>query len=403
MRYEQLLQASAEELKEPLVWQFPGNKPDGKIILANGIARMAGREVNKLTDGLVLVVMGPTVNRSGLGERVIASLKQAGLQADLFTDIASEPHMDTIEALLAFMRHRAYGAVVGVGGGSTLDVAKLAAHAVGDHERLLGCIRNRSFPEPGVPTVLLPTTSGTGSEVSPYSVLTYEGKKVFYGSPNLLATVAMVDPLLTYTMPPRVTAATAFDAMTHALEGAIGKKCAYTRALAVESTATIMEYLPRAIRDGEDVKARYNLALASVMGMMAYTLGGGLYAHSISYILTLHKNQPHGVGCGMALPYTLAFNFDYIDTLLQAFAARLAASGNSPMSPKDVIQAIHTAYIESGLPASLADIGFDEESIPLLAQELIQSYYRTNNPRAMSGPEAVGLLSAMYGGEIRYF
>lgn len=399
MEYYELLAKSPSQLRSPLCWRLPGAGAEGKTLLYNGSAADVGREACILGAKHVLLLIGRHVLHTDGGAAVCAALEQAGVDFDVYTGIPSEPHFeDVIPDLQRAVCSGSYDAVIGAGGGSVMDMAKLAAHASGG--TLEEILAGSDFSRQPLPLILLPTTAGTGSEISPYAVLTVAGKKVFYSSPNLLPTIALIDPLLTVSAPPRITAATAFDAMTHALEGAMARPTAYSEALAVESTAQILQYLPRAVADPEDLEARYCLAMASVMGMMSYATGGGLYAHSISYILTLEKEQPHGAGCGFALPYTMAFNAPYIQPLLQKLSARCQAT----MPGKaDVIQQIQSASVQSGLPASLQALGYTTADIPRLAGKLLSQYARKNNPRQLTPADAASLFESMYAGTVRYF
>lgn len=399
MKYDELLAKSPPQLRSPLCWRLPGAGADGKTLLYHGAAADAGKEACILGAKRVLLLIGRHVLHTDGGAAVCAALEQAGVDYGVYTDIPSEPHFeDVIPDLQRAVHSRTYDAVIGAGGGSVMDMAKLAAHAGGGPlEKILA---DNDFSRRPLPLILLPTTAGTGSEISPYAVLTVAGKKVFYSSPNLLPTIALVDPLLTVSTPPRTTAATAFDAMTHALEGAMSRPSAYSEALAVESTGLILQYLPRAVADPVDLEARYNLAMASVMGMMSYVTGGGLYAHSISYILTLEKDQPHGAGCGFALPYTMAFNAPCIQPLLQKLSARCQGTAQGTA---DVVRQIQSASVQSGLPASLQSLGYTKADIPRLAGKLLSQYARKNNPRQLTPADAASLFEAMYDGTVRYF
>lgn len=401
MAYQELLGISDEKFLKPLTWQMPGTSLYGKTLLYNGAALTLGNEVKKLTDGKVLLVMGRHVMEQEAGQIICRALHEAGVRFDVFSELYPEPHFDVAVHISVHMEANHYGAVIGAGGGSTLDMAKLAA--CGKDGGLIEKIMSNDFSGPRLPLILLPTTSGTGSEVSPYTVITVDGVKKFYTSAALLADVAIIDPLLTVTMPPKTTASTAFDAMTHALEGSMACPGPYTECLAVESTALILQYLKRALEDGEDIEARYYLSLASVMGMLSYVMGGGLYAHSISYILTLEKGQPHGVGCGLALPYTLAMNESRIHTLLDHLSARcLGCSGSEELRHRMITQ-IQRLFIRTGLPKALTDLGYTVSDIPGLAETLMNQYYRRKNPREITRDDAKLLFRAMLLGEIQYF
>lgn len=381
------------ELKE-LSIQFPGCKPNGRIRLGMGIASQLGIELSALTAGRVLFVIDPVIVSLSAHLPLLTSVEQAGLAYDIFSEVQPEPHLDGMKPLEEMLRATAYGAVVGLGGGSALDTAKLVAVMA-----YTGCSAEDIFADPkritgSLPTVLLPTTSGTGSEVSPYSVMSDGTTKKFINSPYLYATVAMVDPELTVSMPPRVTAATGLDALTHGVEGMIGKDTPYTRALSLQCVELVFRYLPQAVADGSDREARYYLSLASVLGMLAYMQGGGLYAHSLSYILTTDHGCPHGVGCGMALPYTLQLNRDHIGDILIALGKTLA--GDHPLTADEVITRFAVLVKTVGLPCNLPAVGVTEAELDGMAETLVGRYFRALNPRRLTVADARVFLQAMY-------
>ena len=401
MNYLRLAEDSPDKFRRPLILRMPGAGLAGKTVFYNGALLTLGAELKALTAEKILLVAGKHVLQGDEGPVICNILSEAGMDYDIFSEVPPEPHLDTAGQISALMDNRRYGAVVGIGGGSVMDMAKLASH--GGDGQLMERIRNGRFSGRKRPLILLPTTAGTGSEISPYVVLTVDGKKRFYSSPEFLPTIAMIDPLLTIAMPGRITASTAFDAMTHALEGCMACPSPYAECLAAESTALIFTYLSGAIDDGENIEARYYLSLASVMGMMSYCMGGGLYAHSISYILTTEKNQPHGLGCGLALPYTMAFNEPYIEMLLSRLSVRCFGKQGTKESRREVIEKIQQLFIQSGLPRSLAELGYGKNDVPNLAGTLLRDYGRAGNPRQMSEENARNLFEAMITGEIKYF
>ena len=399
MDYFDYLALAPEAHRIPLTWRLPGALGAGKTVLYDGAARSVGETACELGGHHALLLMGRHLRKTTDGAVITQSLNQAGVTFEQFSDVPPEPHEEAVTALREAMEGNHFDLVIGVGGGSVLDMAKLAAHNADG--RLGEKIRSADFRGRPLPLILLPTTAGTGSEVSPYAVLTLDGKKVFFSSPRLLPEVAIIDPLLMVSMPPAVTAATAFDAMTHAVEGAMGRPVPYTAALAVESTAQIFTHLPHAAAEGQNLAARYHLAMASMMGMMAYAMGGGLYAHSISYILTLEKGLPHGAGCGFALPFTLALNEPYVRPLLDQLAARCLGRSGDSRDRFAVIRRIRELYTSLSMPVSLQSLGYREEEIPRLAEKMMTQYSRSNNPRAITQEDVCALFRQMYLGEIR--
>ena len=389
MAYDVMLSQTPQALRTPVVWRLPGCG-GGKTALFCGAAQTLGAELQALGARHIFLVIGRHAARTDTKAVILNSLRASGITWDVYSEIPAEPHLEDALQMAEAMKGARYDAVVGVGGGSVLDLAKLAAHNVDG--ALCSRVRAAVFSGPRLPLVLLPTTSGTGSEVSPYAVVTVDGKKVFYTSENLLPNAALIDPLLTVSMPPRTTAATALDALTHALEGAMGRPVPFTSAIAAETLRLILDALPRALENGEDVQARYDLSFASVMAMMGYAIGGGLYAHSVSYILTLEKGAAHGVGGGLALPFTMKLN----ETYIRPFVSRLESvcSGSSPAAQ------IRRLYLESGLPENLQAFGYREEEIPRLAELLLTKYGRKTNPRTYTDADAQRLFAAMYHGNL---
>jgi len=376
-------------------FQFVGTQAQGRLIIGYGAAQRTGECAASIAKGTALVIADPVVVQLGMEKQLCESLGQAGFSCELYSRIQPEPHLADTAELVELCRSRKFGLVVGVGGGSAMDTAKLAALAAVTDEPIENYFRTPAKINGALPTILLPTTSGTGSEVSPYIVMSDEkGKKLFIGTGDLYATIAIVDPELTVTMPPRVTAATGLDALTHGVEGMTGATTPYTLAIGSKCAELVFRYLPRAVKDGSDREARYYMAFASLLGMMAYTAGGGLYAHSMSYILTADKGLPHGAGCGLALPYTMAFNGEC--------AAEVNASLQRTLDTQNVPEKILALVREVGMSATLADLGYTQADVPNMAKTLIQEYYRVKNPRSCTVEEAEKLLENMLLGKLDF-
>ena len=289
--------------------------------------------------------------------------------------------------------------MVGIGGGSTLDTAKFAAVLGSNQHGASELLHDSTLIEDSLPLVLIPTTSGTGSEISPYIVVSDKGRKLFISSNFAFASTALVDPMLTASMPAKLTAYTGLDALTHAVEGMIGSDNPFTKALAMQSVSLIFGNLYRAVIDGSDLEARYKLSFASVLGMLAYMQGGGLYAHSMSYVLTEAHGFPHGLGCGLALPYTLKFNESEITSILEDMG-RIIAPGTI-VPPAEVAQTFIDLVISLGVPSSLKQAGIETEELQAFACDLVSVYPRAKNPRELTPTLATGLLEMMYDGSLK--
>lgn len=393
------------DLQEMTVFQATGTKPLGKLAIGFGLAKTIGEEAQKLATGKVLLVTDRTIVDLQLHQVILESLQQAGFEVRIFQDVEQEPHLETARKVQQFVRDDQFSLVVGLGGGSALDMAKVAFLTATNPADIKDYMTGTPVLQEGLPCILLPTTSGTGSEVSPYIVLSEADKKLFVALPYLYTTVALVDPLLSVTMPPRVTASTGLDALSHAMDGLIGKPGPLTEALASKCVELVFHFLEKACTDGQDLRARYHMSFASVLGMMAYTQGGGLYAHSCSYILTLHNQTPHGIGCGLSLPYTLAFNVDYIQGALAKLARVIdpAVQGSEESLAQKAVQMFFELPGKVGIPKTLNELGLSQNFLPEFAEALVEQYYRMKNPRPMSLEEAQIFVERMWQGNLEKF
>ncbi len=401
MNYYELLSKVPQNLKDVTEFRTSGVKAKGKLALGFGLAATIGDEAKSFGIGKALLVTDKVIVDLGLHKVCTDRLEESGFEVDVYSDVEPEPHIETAQYIQEMVRKNGYTVVVGLGGGSAMDMAKAASLAATNPSDILEYMQGAPINSEGLPLILMPTTSGTGSEVSPYIVTSKGDKKLFISSPSAFATVALVDPLMTVTMPPKVTAATGFDAISHGIEGYQGKPSPLTEMFTAKCIEYVFQYLERACKDGEDLEARYYMAFASVFGMMSYTQGGGLYAHSMSYILTTHNNVGHGLGCGVTLPYTLMFNIEEIKGKLDKFMKLIDPNfnGNQDESAVEFIHRMMKLLKDCGLPTSIQGVGVTEEQLPVIADELINKYYRVKNPRAMDAEEATKFVDSMWAGK----
>jgi alcohol dehydrogenase class IV len=399
------------DLNKPLTIRFPGAGDRGVLRIACDIARQTGKELAQLIpSGNVLCVADPIITASTSFLAMIDAVKAEGYGVVMFTDIEPEPSCQVMEHVGDLVRQGGIKAVVGVGGGSTLDTAKFAAILGACSNMAVELLHNDALIKNSLPLILMPTTSGTGSEVSPYIVVSDAKKKYFITNNHACASVALVDPLLTMSMPPRLTAYTGLDALAHAVEGLIGNDNPFTSALAYQAVGMIFKYLPRVVGHSDDVVARYNMSFAAVLGMLAYMQGGGLYAHSMSYVLTESHGFPHGLGCGLALPYTLRFNAGQIGGVLEQLgsvigpftnAATRPFAGSLPTLSAEAVPAAFSEFVELlGIPNTLRDAGIQRDELPAFASALVTEYPRAKNPRQLTPDLADILVDAMFDGTI---
>jgi alcohol dehydrogenase class IV len=348
-----------------------------------------------LRPGRVLLVTDAVVDRLGLAGDAAAGLTAAGFEIDRYSDIPGEPTVEVADRAASVARQRSPMLVVGVGGGSVLDVAKLCAALVRnpgsamDYTHFVG----RRFREPAVPTILVPTTAGTGAEASQNAVVTTGTRKAFANNhPQLLATAAILDPVLTHSLPPSVTAHTGLDALSHCMEGTLSTNgTALTDLAAAQGIGLIVQGLRRAYASGEDHEARANLVLAAYLGGL--TLNAGMVlGHSIAYTLANRLHLPHGLSCALALPYTLAYNREAAPDRLVLLARAAGVPG------QDIVAEVSRLGRDVGIPESVRSLGLERDRLSELVDECLEQYPRPNNPRPLTREDLLSLYTAMWEG-----
>ena len=387
---EEKMKGLPRELHRIIDFRMPAMSPPNRLIFGLGAADQVGLEASAMVKGKkALVISDEILEKLKTVDQIVAALSASGFSVDTFARVEPEPHVETVEAICEMCNMADYSVLVAVGGGSVMDVAKLAAQSAGrgrsPREYLLG----KAVPDgPGLPLIVLPTTSGTGSEVSFYLVCAIGEEKKFFGNPYCFADMAIVDPLLTVSMPPIVTAGTGIDAITHAIEGMMHKNSTpLGDSFSLAGIEMISKYLRKAVADGQDLEARYYMSMAASLSMMGMMLSGGLFAHSVSYIVPLYKPTPHGIGCGLGLPYLMKFNLPVIPGKL----CRIAAAMGEPTWSMSEIDAAKTAVYsvaelmeDVGLPLSLQEYGdLNEADLQNMADKMIELYPRPMNPRPM--------------------
>jgi len=276
-----------------------------------GAAEKLIDEVKKFSTGKILVVADPVLKQIGVIDQVFAPLRNGDQQFDLYTDIIPEPLLETGQKLVDFARKGNYSLVIGIGGGSALDLAKLAAVFLangGNVEEYLNLTGNKILQKKGVPKILIPTTSGTGAEVTNISVLALEHTKDVISHDYLIADIAIVDPQLTVTVPAKVTAATGADALTHAIEAYISVNANhYSDGLALQAISLISGSLREAVANGQDKRARTDMAYGSYIAGLSFFNAGVGAVHALAYPLGGQFHIPHGDSNAVLLPYVMNY------------------------------------------------------------------------------------------------
>jgi len=397
------------ELSRIFSFQTTGMIPPNRIAFGFGSIEQIGADAATLAKDktkTALIISDRMLKELKILDAATSSLSLAGFLVEAFTEVQPEPHIDAADALYDRYLEQEFSVVVGLGGGSVMDVAKVIAHSLGSVDPPRKYFEQNLAPqEKGVPLILVPTTSGTGSEVSPYVLLNIGHEKHFLVSPFYYPDIAIIDPLLTVSMTPSVTAYTGVDALSHAIEGMLHMNAnPLSDSLCLAGIEMIGIYLKKAVADGKNQKARYYMSMAATLSMMGMSMSGPLYAHSVSYVMPMYKSTPHGVGCALALPYAMAFNLPVRTSKLARIAIALGEKTSmlsEHEAAKLAVASVARLIKDVGLPVTLAEYGgIEEGELEKMAAQMIELYPRPMNPRPMTHKESITFWHNMWNGLI---
>jgi alcohol dehydrogenase len=340
------------------------------IIFGIDTISQIGRQAKNLGAGRIFLITGPQVKKAGVLDKVLSHLNLDGMtvEVDLQDRDTPEPATDLVEKTAEIAKKGNFDVIIGLGGGSILDVAKMVSALTTNPGKTADYFGKEKVPKRGKPTIIVPTTAGTGAEVTKHAIFLDRGinvKKVV-ASANLLPNVAIVDPVLTMSCPPSVTASSGIDAYIHAAEAFLSKNAnTITDALALESIAIITKWLGPAFADGQDMEARYHMSLGSLMAGIVLNNSGTSLLHAMAYPVGGEHHTPHGV----TLSALMLACFDYVAVAKEEKMALLAKAMGEPiegLAPREVVpqvlDAIRHLIMSVDLPASLADLDIDREN-----------------------------------------
>lgn len=313
--------------------------------------------------------------------------------APVFAEVEPNPTVQMVDALSALIRDHDADVLVAAGGGSSLDCAK-AAGSVSQQGGPARKYHSGGAELDGrhLPLIAIPTTAGTGSEVTPISVLDdpEKGVKAPLVHDNFFPAVALVDPELTMSMPPKVTASTGFDALAHAVEGYWSRNHnPISDALALEAVRLVFEHLPRALEDGSDAEAREGMSLAALLGGMAFQAPKNAAVHACSFPFSATYHLPHGTACALTLDHFMRFNAPAMGER----GDRLAAAGGFA-NMDEMADAFARMKAGSGLPVSLSEFGVTDEDIATIVDGSFHPLM-DNNPREVTPDELARIYRQM--------
>jgi len=310
--------------------------------------------------------------------------------------------VDLLESAAAEIREAGVDVLVGLGGGSTMDFTKVVAVLAKGGMDVMSLVGRERVPEKGLPTVMMPTTSGSGSEVSPVAIFTFPEEQVKKGivSPYLIPDAALVDPSLTLDLPVEVTANTGVDAFIHAVESFLSVNAnPFSRELSLSAVRKIFGSLQFALRDGHDRKARYNMSLGSLLAGMAFAMAGTAAVHALAYPLGGEFHIPHGTANAAMLRSVMTANLEGNEDLFAKLSDTMREASEQRRLQGDVRERAEDALVlmsdfarEAGIPSRLRDIGIPRSAIRRMALAASgEKRLLGNNPKTFTIDDIEGI------------
>ena len=339
------------------------------ILFGMDAIQQLGQQARKLGAGRTLLVTGPHVKEAGVLDKALASLEAESIDVEVHVQgrDTPEPATSVAEDTAELAREGKFEVIIGLGGGSILDVSKMASALLTNPGKARDYFGREKVGSRGKPTIMIPTTSGTGAEVTQHAIFLDRevNVKKAVASSALMPNTAIVDPMLTVSCPPPVTASSGLDAFIHSAEPFLSKNAnPVTDAIALDAISIITRWLGPAFADGSNLEARYYMALGSLMSGMVLSNAGTSLVHAMAYPVGGEHHVPHGV----SLSGLMLACFDYIAVAKEEKMALLAEAMGEPiegLAPREVVPQVLDALrhlIQSvNLPASLGELGIDRE------------------------------------------
>ena len=371
-----------------------------KIVFGTGCIQTFVDDYKKMGLQHLFVLTAPPI--LPLIEKSLAELKTAGISIETYQDIVAEPTVNDFKKILKVARNFKADSVIGIGGGSVLDVTKLVAAFINSDQQVEDCFCTGFIKQKGLWFACLPTTAGTGSEVSPNAILLDERDHLKKGivSPFLIADAAYVDPKLTWTVPAKVTADTGMDALTHCIE-AYTNKFAHPSVdiYALQGIRLIAANLERAVKDGRDVEAREALAFGSLYGGLCLGPVNTAAVHALSYPLGGEFHIPHGLSNAILLPSVMKFN---MPANIKRHAEVAIALGCKPENTDEEtaqkgVDFIYRLAAAVGIPDKLTALNIPQTAVDGMAKAAMQvQRLLKNNPREVTEQDARDIYNSLY-------
>ena len=372
-----------------------------RIVMGPGAIGQLGDEIRKMKAKKVLLVTDKGIVEAGLIKPALESLEKSEINHAVFDGVEPDPRYEIAADCVSMIRREKADLVIGLGGGSAIDIAKSAAIMAANEAPIAEYFGIDLIPKPGLPTVMVPTTAGTGSEVTPIAILSDEGEKLKKGivSPYLFPSIAILDPELTLGLPPNITASTGMDALIHAIEAYTSVNATdMTDILAFRAMELVYHNIRTAYANGNNLPARSSMMEGSLLAGMAFANAGVTAVHAFAYPIGAEFHIPHGVANTLMLPHVMRFNLlgnlSKFADISEAFDLSIE-SMDELQTAEMFVEAIERLAKDLRVPKNLSEFGISEKDVPVLAEGVMKvTRLLANNPRVINLEDAVEIYKA---------
>ena len=385
---------------------FTFNTTSG-IRFGSGVSVSSSQEICKILGSNILFITDKDLMSLKLTEPTLNQLKKFSSKVEIFEDVEADPSLKTLLKSIEIGKKMNATGVIGFGGGSSMDVAKLTSLILGSNENIEEAWGVSNAKGPRLPLVLVPTTAGTGSEVTPISIITVgEEEKKGVSSPIILPDVAILDPDLTIGLPAHTTAATGIDAMVHAIEGyasANKNNNPISKMLSIEALKLLGGSIEKAVFDGSNIEARGNMLIGAMLAGKSFANSPVAAVHALAYPIGGTFHVSHGLSNSLVLPYVLRFNS--ADNKATKDYAELAPFVFPDININQGSQAVCSEFIDRmeslskklGLPQKLREVNIPKEACIKMAKDAMkQTRLLVNNPREVTEKDALNIYESAW-------
>ena len=385
---------------------FTFNTTSG-IRFGNGTSKSCVSEISQKLGPNILFITDKDLMSLKLTEPTLIELKKLSSKVEVFQDVEADPSLKTLMNAIEIGKKNKITGVIGFGGGSSMDVAKLTSLILGSNENIEEAWGVSNAKGPRLPLILVPTTAGTGSEVTPISIITVgEEEKKGVSSPIILPDIAILDPELTVGLPPHTTAATGIDAMVHAIEGyasANKNNNPISKMIAVEALKLLGGSIEKAVFEGSNIEARGNMLLGAMLAGKSFANSPVAAVHALAYPIGGTFHVSHGLSNSLVLPYVLRFNSvdnkatkDYSELAPFLFPDIDMSKGSQAIC-KEFIDRLENLSKKLGLPQKLREVNIPKEACKKMASDAMkQTRLLVNNPREVTENDALNIYEAAW-------